>query len=166
GDAADRAGVGRSSLAAPLLEGLPGPPVLWTVRPPAWCDLAVVSPARPLDAAALAAARRAADERIAAACAQMAAGVEGVERERLEALAALRRADRGPVDEEAWRGAGAAGGAAVVVEVTADEPLAVRVAPAADGSVPPRALATTALVVAGLLTWTASAGGRAARRSS
>lgn len=152
------------AFAAPWLEGLTGPPVLWTLRPATGLVVTVEPPAQPLDAAAVAASREAAAARTSAACAELAAGAGGVERERLELLAVLRRADRGPVDEEAWRRAeAAAGGAAVVVALDPAEPLTIRIAPAADGTAPARALATVALAAVGGLAWTA-ARGRAGRR--
>lgn len=155
------------AVAAPWLEDLPATDVLWSLRPPAGCEVRVAPPARTLDAAAFAAARQAADDRVAAACEQAAAAATGQERERLEALAALRRADRGPVDEQAWRRAG--GGrdeAAVDVVAAGAEPIVIRVIRSADETTPARALATVALVAVGSLAWTTAARVRNARRQS
>ncbi|MFM9059781.1 MAG: hypothetical protein ACKOSQ_11775 [Planctomycetaceae bacterium] len=162
GDAGTALGAGRPlSLEPPRVEGLPAAEVLWSLEPPAGYELRVAPPARPLDGVALEAARAAARDRVAEACAWLAAGASGMERDRLEMLASLRREDRGPATEEAWWHAGpwrdAAGCSPTFVAAAGEEPLVIRAVPAADDTAFARAVATVALVVAGGLVWTAAA---------
>lgn len=143
------------ALAPPRLEGLASPAVHWQLRPPAGHVLRVAPPARPLEAAALRAARADAGARIAAACDRSAAGGAQADRARLEALAELRRAGRGPAAEQAWlNAAGWDDATATCVVTTEAEPVVIRAASRPDATTPGRAAATIALVATAGLAWT------------
>jgi hypothetical protein len=147
------------SIAAPAIEGLPQPAMLWTIRPPAGCDVAVAAPARPLDASRLAEFRESQEAAIDSGFAPALAAAEGEARERLAALAAARRAGSAPPLESAWeRGLGwqrelrSEDGADTVAAVASGS-LTVRIARRPDPTSSGRARATAVLAAVGAVAW-------------
>lgn len=159
-DAVDGAAL---TLAAPALEGLPDPEMLWTLRPPDGCDVAIAAPGQRLDAAALAARRDAAATAIEQGFAPALAAAEGDEFERLAALAEARRRGGAPAVEAAWeRGLGwdrgsVARESAADVAAAATGGLTVRIVRRADATAPSRAAATAALAALGAVAWAVAA---------
>jgi hypothetical protein len=163
---------GPLQLAAPVIEGLSGPPPTWLLQPPRGSVIRVAEPARPLDDAALETVRAVARESLAEGFASAVSAATGPERDRLAALAELRR-DGGSTPREAeWEGglgwpAGGAGSrtanTAGVQAFSSPGPLTLRVATQPDPTSAARALATTALVAVGGIAWSVASRRRGAR---
>ena len=157
---------GTVRLEQPTLDGLQGGPVWWTLAAPDGYALRVNEPAERLDAATFAAARAIVRGRIDAAFDRAIAAATPSERQRLESLAALRRAGGSLPAEAAWErgaGPGPSDDLATTTETYAAGPdggLAVRAVRAIDRNASERAAATAALILALGVAW--ALGGRRA----
>jgi hypothetical protein len=154
-------------LVPPAVEGLPASAVLWTLEPPRGSMLRL-SEEMTADPDPDRWRRERRDAVASVFEASLAAG--GTERERLEALARLRRDGRSLPLETAWQEAvgwrGAAPGTIRRLVEPGSPSLMVRVARRRDGSVPARAIASALLLVAfGLVSFVRRRRGSAMPRS-
>jgi hypothetical protein len=141
-------------LEAPVIENLPCREVLWTIDPPAGIQLRVAEPARLLDTIGWSEAQAAVRRRMGELFDTALRSTSDVERERLEAFAAIRGSGELPALEAAWEQAAAAAASPGRVRLATDgEGVTIRAVRAPDRTTPSRGLATVALVAALAVGW-------------
>jgi len=152
---------------APVIEGLSGGDVWWTIEPPAGFALRIAEPARPLEMAELEAADAVVRQRLDGVFDRVLGATSALERERLQALAAVRRVGARLAPEASWEGAlrGSARPAASVatsasasrvgafVTSADDDGITLRAIRDFDPTATGRAVATVALLCAGGGLW-------------
>jgi len=152
---------------APVIEGLSGGDVWWTIEPPAGFALRIAEPARPLEMAELEAADADVRQRLDGVFDRVLGATSALERERLQALAAVRRVGARLAPEASWEGAlrGSARPAASVATSASASRVGAFVTGADDGGITLRAIrdfdptatgravATVALLCAGGGLW-------------
>jgi hypothetical protein len=141
-------------LEAPVIENLPCREILWTIDPPAGIQLRVAEPARLLDTIGWSEAQAAVRRRMGDLFDTALRSTSDVERERLEAFAAMRGSGDLPALEAAWERAAAAAASPGRVRVSTDgADVTIRAVRAPDRTTPSRGLATVALVAALAVGW-------------
>lgn len=147
------------SLPPPCLVGLATGDVLWTILPPPAFEGRLSEPARPLERAEHAAARRAAQRRIAERFDAAASSIDARQQKRLRKLIDLRRDGGATSPEAAWQQAmgwpapGTAGLDVAFAVTAGAADLTLRVVRRPDATTPGRAWATCGVVVAAGLAW-------------
>jgi len=147
------------SLPPPALLGLTAGDVFWTILPPPGFEGRLAEPARPLERAEHAAARRAAQRRIAERFDAAASSIDVRQQKRLRKLVDLRRDGGATSPEAAWQQAmgwpapGTAGPDAAFAVTAGAADLTLRVVRRPDATTPGRAWATCGVVVAAGLAW-------------
>lgn len=149
------------AIAAPALVGLPCRQLAWTIRLAPGLTLRLAEPARLVDAAAVAAARQGAAERLEDEFIRAIEESDAAERSRMTDFARLRRTGGALPAEEAWTRSIVDAAAGETVHVVMDEPgrdgrlaaLVVRVGRVGDPTAGARAMATLGVVVACFAAW-------------
>lgn len=151
---------------APVIEGLTGGDVWWTIEPPAGFALRIAEPARPLETMELEGTQAEVRQRLDGIFDRVLGATSALERERLQSLAAVRRVGANLAPESSWetalRGPARPAARRVGAFVTAgnDDGITLRAIRDFDSTAPGRALATVALLCAGGGLWFASRRGK------